>query len=218
VSKDDQRSAGRHILAADAVRRWPAGTVLAVLGSVFALVAVSLVVLLAVDQRLVTDVVARLHDETVPWTLERQRLARNLEELRLGGQRVLTAPDLAARNDALFLVRVLAAHPGMGEDPRTAALAAEAEGFLAQSSARGPSAVDIKAWEGISARLRLLADDLSVEGGSGSAPSLTGCPKRWSRPATNSFSTWCWWAFSWPAPCPFCGAISFSPCRTSTAC
>lgn len=165
MNKDDQRSAGRHILAADAVRRWPAGTVLAVLGSVFALVAVSLVLLLAVDQRLVTDVVARLHDEMVPWTLERQRLARNLEELRLGGQRVLTAPDVTARDDALFLVRVLAAHPSMGEDPRTAALAAEVESFLAQRSTTSPGAVDIKAWEAISARLRLLADDLSVEGG-----------------------------------------------------
>lgn len=166
MSTGDWKSAGRHPLAADAVRRWPAGTVLAVLGSVFALVAVSLVVLLAVDQRLVTDVAARLHDETVPWTLERQRLARNLEELRLGGQRVLTAPDQPSRDDALFLVRILAAHPGMGEDPRTAALAAEVERFLVKPPAGRPvSAADLKAWEALSARLRLLADDLSVEGG-----------------------------------------------------
>ena len=166
MSTDDRKSAGRYPLAADAVRRWPAGTVLAVLGSVFALVAVSLVVLLAVDQRMVTDVVARLHDETVPWTLERQRLARNLEELRLGGQRVLTATDEVSREDALFLVRILAAHPGMGEDPRTAALAAEVERFLVKPPAGRPvSAADLKAWEALSARLRLLADDLSVEGG-----------------------------------------------------
>ena len=165
MNTDERKSAGRHTLAADAVRRWPAGTVLAVLGSVFALVAVSLVLLLAVDQRLVTDVAARLHDETVPWTLERQRLARNLEELRLGGQRVLTAPDQPSRDDALFLVRVLAAHPSMGDDPRTAALAAEVERFLATPSAGGSAVADVKAWEALSARLRLLADDLSVEGG-----------------------------------------------------
>lgn len=165
MSTDDRKSAGRHPLAADAVRRWPAGTVLAVLGSVFALVAVSLVVLLAVDQRLVTDVAARLHDETVPWTLERQRLARNLEELRLGGLRVLTAPDQQSRDDALFVIRVLAAHPSMIDDPRTAVLAAEVEGFLTTSSAGSPAVADVKAWEALSARLRLLADDLSVEGG-----------------------------------------------------
>ena len=165
MSTDERQSAGRHTLAADAVRRWPAGTVLAALGSVFALVAVSLVVLLAVDQRLVTDVAVRLQDETVPWTLERQRLARNLEELRLGGQRVLTAPDQPSRDDALFLVRVLAAHPSMGDDPRTAALAAEVERFLATPSAGGSAVADVKAWEALSSRLRLLADDLSVEGG-----------------------------------------------------
>jgi hypothetical protein len=125
---------------------------------------VSLVALLAVDQRLVTEAVTRLHDETVPWTLERQRLARNLEELRMGGQRVLTASDPPTRSDALFVVRILAAHPGMGEDPRTAELAAEVEGFLVRSAAT-QGAPDMKAWDVYSRRLRLLADDLSVEGG-----------------------------------------------------
>ncbi len=147
-----------------AVRRWPASTVLAVLGSVFALIAVSLVALLAVDLRLVTGVVMRLHDETVPWTVERQRLARNLEELRMGGQRVLTVSERPARNDALLVVRILAAHPGMSEDPRTASLAKEVEAFLTNSAASADPP-DMKVWDELSRRLRLLADDLSVEGG-----------------------------------------------------
>lgn len=146
------------------MKLWPAGTVLSVLGGVFALIAVSLLLLLAVDQRLVTEVAADLHDKTVPWTLERQRLARNLEELRLGGQRVLTSSDQDARNEALFLVRVLAAHPGMGDDPRSAGIAREVEVFLGKAAASG-GAPDMKAWDALSGRLRLLADDLSVEGG-----------------------------------------------------
>jgi len=123
--QDERLPAAPSAEAGGTVGRWPAGTVLAVLGGVFALIAVSLVALLAVDQRLVTEAATRLHDETVPWTLERQRLARNLEELRMGGQRVLTASDPPTRSDALFVVRILAAHPGMGEDPRTAELAAD---------------------------------------------------------------------------------------------
>lgn len=159
-TRDASQEAGR----ADARRRWPAGTVLALLGGVFALIAVSLLVLLAVDQRLVTDVTRQLHDETVPWTLERQRLARNLEELRLVGQRVLTAPGPAARDDALFLVRMLAAHPGMEDDPRAIGMAREVESFLLRAAA-SEEAPDMKAWEALSGGLRLLADDLSVEGG-----------------------------------------------------
>lgn len=162
--QDERLPAAPSAEAGGTVGRWPAGTVLAVLGGVFALIAVSLVALLAVDQRLVTEAATRLHDETVPWTLERQRLARNLEELRMGGQRVLTASDPPTRSDALFVVRILAAHPGMGEDPRTAELAAEVEGFLVKSAAT-EGAPDMKAWDVYSRRLRLLADDLSVEGG-----------------------------------------------------
>ncbi len=152
------------VIAEARIRHWPAGTVLAGLGLVFAAIAASLVMWLAVDQRLVKDVALQLHDQTVPWTLERQRLARNLEELRFGGQSVLTASDQGGREEAFFLVRVLAAHPSMGDDPRVALLVAEVESFLAQIVS-GASKPDLARWEAMSNRLRLLADDLSVEGG-----------------------------------------------------
>lgn len=152
------------VVAEARIRHWPAGTVLAGLGLVFAAIAASLVMWLEVDQRLVKEVALQLHDQTVPWTLERQRLARNLEELRFGGQSVLTATDQGGREEAFFLIRVLAAHPSMGDDPRVALLVAEVESFLAQIVS-GASKPDLARWEAMSNRLRLLADDLSVEGG-----------------------------------------------------
>ena len=109
-------------------------------------------------------VAARLQGETVPWTLERQRLGRNLEALRLEGLRMLTARDAGGRDEALFVVRMLAAQPGVGDDPRAAELVAEVEGFLTRV-AGGAGRSDMLEWEALSARLRLLADDLSVEGG-----------------------------------------------------
>ncbi len=161
----DERSgqAGGHV-APGGQRRWRAGTVFGTLGIVFAALMVILVVLLAVDQQVVTAVAARLQGETVPWTLERQRLGRNLEALRLEGLRVLTARDAGGRDEALFVVRMLAAQPGVGDDPRAAELVAEVEGFLTRV-AGGAGRSDMLEWEALSARLRLLADDLSVEGG-----------------------------------------------------
>lgn len=149
---------------ADMHRTWRAGRVLLALTSVFAAISVCGVVWLAVDLYAVGVAAGRLQGETVPWTIERQRLGRNLEQLRLEGQRVLTASSPAGRQDALFLVHVLSAQPGMADDPRTARLAVEVERFLQQVEAPATPA-DMRAWEALSSRLRLMADDLSVEGG-----------------------------------------------------
>ncbi|MCK6388523.1 MAG: GGDEF domain-containing protein [Zoogloea sp.] len=149
---------------ADAHRTWRAGRVLLALTCVFAVIAVGGVGWLAVDLYAVGVAAGRLQGETVPWTIERQRLGRNLEQLRLEGQRVLTAPSPAGRQDALFLVHMLSAQPGMADDPRTAGLAVEVERFLQKVESPATPA-DMRAWEALSSRLRLMADDLSVEGG-----------------------------------------------------
>ena len=149
---------------ADAHRTWRAGRVLLALSCVFAVIAVGGVGWLAVDLYAVGVAAGRLQGETVPWTIERQRLGRNLEQLRLEGQRVLTASSPAGRQDALFLVHMLSAQPGMADDPRTAGLAVEVERFLQKVESPATPA-DMRAWEALSSRLRLMADDLSVEGG-----------------------------------------------------
>ncbi len=149
---------------ADAHRTWRAGRVLLALSCVFAVIAVGGVGWLAVDLYAVGVAAGRLQGETVPWTIERQRLGRNLEQLRLEGQRILTASTPLGHQDALFLVHMLSAQPGMADDPRTAGLADEVERFL-QPVESPATAADMQAWEALSSRLRLMADDLSVEGG-----------------------------------------------------
>ncbi len=134
------------------------------LSCVFAVIAMGGVGWLAVDLYAVGVAAGRLQGETVPWTIERQRLGRNLEQLRLEGQRVLTASTPLGHQDALFLVHMLSAQPGMADDPRTAGLADEVERFL-QPVESPATAADMQAWEALSSRLRLMADDLSVEGG-----------------------------------------------------
>lgn len=142
--------------------RWSAAWVFNGLGLACAALTVGVAVWLATDQWRVVEAAAQLHAETVPWTLERQRLGRNLEALRLQGERALVARTPEARRQALFLVSMMTSHPGMQEDTRTARLAGEVQHFLTESGARE---VDVQAWNALSERLRLLADDLSVEGG-----------------------------------------------------
>lgn len=143
---------------------WPAGKAFAFIGGVFGSIFLALLIWLAADQRLVLERSQHLLDKTVPSTLEQFRLARNIEQLRLEGERVLSGPTPVARQQALFIVSLLASHPALLADARAAALAHEVEAFLARA-ARADSSVDDSAeWATLSNRLSLLADDVSIDG------------------------------------------------------
>ncbi|WP_291991717.1 diguanylate cyclase [Candidatus Accumulibacter sp. ACC003] len=143
---------------------WPAGKAFAFIGGVFGSIFLALLIWLAADQRVVLERSQRLLDKTVPSTLEQFRLARNVEQLRLEGERVLSGPTPVARQQALFIVSLLASHPALLADARAAALAHEVEAFLARA-ARADSKVDDSAeWATLSNRLSLLADDVSIDG------------------------------------------------------
>lgn len=143
---------------------WPAGTAFALIAGVFGCIFLALLFFLAVDQRLVLEGSQRLLDKTVPSTLEHFRLARNVEQLRLEGERVLSGPTPVARQQALFIISLLASHPALMADPRAAELAHEVERFLARAAREGMSEESYAAWTALSNRLSLLADDVSIEG------------------------------------------------------
>lgn len=143
---------------------WPAGAAFALLGGVFSAVFVALVFWLALDQRLVLEGSQRLHNQTVPSTLEHFRLARNLEQLRLEGERVFSGRTPEARQQALFVVSLVASHPSLVADSRAAVLAGETERFLVLVAREGMTEARYAEWATLANRLSLLADDVSVEG------------------------------------------------------
>ncbi|NMQ27123.1 GGDEF domain-containing protein [Candidatus Accumulibacter phosphatis] len=145
-------------------RSWPAGKALALLGALFGLAFVAQIVWLASDQRQVLASSARLLNNTVPSTLEQFRLARNIEQLRLDGERVFSGRTPVARQQALFIVSLLSSHPAMLADRRTATLASEVESFLVRAAREGMTEQRYAEWETLSNRLSLLADDFSIEG------------------------------------------------------
>ena len=146
---------------ADAHRTWRAGRVLLALTSVFAAIAVCG----SAGWRWISRRRrggGRLQDETVPWTIERQRPR---PQSRTAAPRGPARPDgiQPGRSPGrLFLVHVLSAQPGMADDRARQAWPPRSS---VSAAGRGPGDAGRHAGlGGASSRLRLMADDLSVEG------------------------------------------------------
>ena len=142
-----------------------AGTLFTGVAIVFGLIFAGFVAWLELDQSVLQATTARLQDEALPYAVERQRLARNLEVLRLEGERVMAGRTPQARQQALFVVALMASHPSLLEDPAVRSLSQETETFLNRVARNGSVDADSLAeWKRISQRISLLADDISVDG------------------------------------------------------
>lgn len=142
-----------------------ASTLFAWLATGFGLIFAGFVVWLEVDQSILLTATAQLQTQSLPYAIEQQRLARNLEVLRLEGERVIAGKTPQTRQQALFIVTLMASHPSLLENQMAGALASETEGFLARV-AHGNS-IDDKTqaeWKRLSQRLSLAADDITVDG------------------------------------------------------
>ena len=124
-----------------------------------------IVTLLVSDQRSLQASVTKLRTQSLPLSIEQQRLARNLETLRLEGERVLAARTPQDRQQAMFVVNLMASHPGILANPRARDMATETELFLTRVL-RGERKDEVlqAEWAQLSRRLSLAADDISVEG------------------------------------------------------
>lgn len=144
-------------------------------GRAFALLALAfvmtfgiVVLLLAQDQRLVVDTTLRLQDRTLPEIIRYQRLSRNLEQIRQEGERIFAVGTLPARQQALFVVTLVASHPSVLEHQEAARLARDVERFLAETvrtygaSDIPPAAYD--EWQRFAGRLGVLVDDIYIQG------------------------------------------------------
>lgn len=143
----------------------PAGQQFALLAGAFVLFFTAAVVWLAHGQSVLQTTVRALQFHTLPETIDRQRLAKNLEVLRLEGERALFSRSAAQRNEALFVVTLIANHPSIRHNPEAHRLAAETEQFLnrviahASASERSPPG-----WADLSRQLTILSDEISIEG------------------------------------------------------
>lgn len=146
-----------------------AGSAFGLLAAVFVTVFGTALLLLADDQQRVIDANSRLQERTVPEIIRYQRLARNLEQLRQEGERIFAVSSHAARQQAMFVVTLVASHPSILEHPAATRLAQETEQFLGKAVRQ--SATDEKRlaahyaeWQRLAARLGMQVDDVSVEG------------------------------------------------------
>ena len=146
-----------------------AGWAFAALALVFVLSFGVMVVLMSFDQQRVIAATAHLQAQTVPEVIRYQRLARNLEQLRHDGERVFSSATPLARQQAMFVVTLVASHPSMLEHRESAELARETERFLNEAVRQAGSdpkafARSLDEWQRLSTRLGLLVDDVSVQG------------------------------------------------------
>ena len=149
--------------------RFRASRAFVLLAAGFALLFGLLVALLARDQQLVLEATERLQQQTVPEIICYQRLARNLEQLRQEGERIFAANSPEARQQAVFVVTLVASHPSVIEHPQSAALARETERFLVDINRQAnENPVTLKDkyqdWVALAGRLSLQVDDVAMQG------------------------------------------------------
>jgi signal transduction histidine kinase/ActR/RegA family two-component response regulator len=140
-----------------------AGVQFAFLAGGFVLLFAAAVSWLALDQATLLDKVGALQSHTLPQTIDQQRLARNLEVLRLEGERVLFADTPEQRLQALFVVGLIANHPSIIGNARASTLANATERFLGSHIGKDDERAQSE-WRQFSQQLTLLADDISVDG------------------------------------------------------
>ena len=124
--------------------------------------------LLAVDQQRVVDTASEMQNETMPKMIRYQRLARNIEQIRQEGERVIAAESPQVRAQSLSLFNLIVSHPSVREHKQAAELSDRCQSFLIDvvKRAEGRSAVgpaDKEAWRALSNRLGFLVDDIFIE-------------------------------------------------------
>lgn len=142
-----------------------AGERFALLASTVVLLFAALVIWLALDQQQLIEHMEDLQTRTLPDSMEQQRLVRNLEVLRLTGEKLLYNPQAETRQQARYLMGMLTQHPGMREQGNTQDLILRVEQFVAQLPNQYPPAgPQARQWDALSRELMHLADTVSAQG------------------------------------------------------
>ena len=130
---------------------------------------VLLVVLIATwlvrDHTVLLDDLQTLQTETLSHAIARQKIARNLDELRRQGEKVLFAGTPEERRQALLVVQLVVNNPAFVSDARISVVANDTERFLTFSQTDPHFGADARAeWLQLTQRLSLLAGEITYEG------------------------------------------------------
>lgn len=117
----------------------------------------------AVEQLRLLDQLAAMQQRTIPDALQAQRMVRNLETMRLEGERMLALPTPAERMPSMYVIDVIAENPTFQRDVQVAPVLKQAQQVLqALSRQTLLSEADRRQWASESLALARLADQITA--------------------------------------------------------
>jgi diguanylate cyclase (GGDEF)-like protein/PAS domain S-box-containing protein len=135
------------------------------LAAALVLIVILMAVWLVRDHTVLLADMHKLQTETLSNTITNQKVARNLDELRRQGERVLFAATPEERSQALLVVQLVASSSAFVTDVQVSALAGDTERFLKANEANSRLSESARTeWRELTQRLSLLASDISFKG------------------------------------------------------
>lgn len=118
----------------------------------------------AMEQSRLLAALKEMQLQSIPASMEAQRLVRNLEAVRLEGEKVLAQPAVRQRMQSLYVVDVIVDSPGTHDDARVVGALKRARNLLVEiASQDGVSDAQRRAWADESTGLARLADQITGE-------------------------------------------------------
>ena len=118
----------------------------------------------AIEQRRLLELLSSVQQHTIPDALQSQRLVRNLETMRLEGERMLSQPTPEARTPSMYVIDVIVENPTVQADNRVAPVLNQARQVLLGLSRKASlDDADRQQWAEESLALARLADRLTAE-------------------------------------------------------
>lgn len=132
--------------------------------SVFLLAIAALMGWVAMDHYQVREAAVAVTSRSLPQSLDRLRLVRNLEALRLEGLRAVNGPTEEGRLHARFVIDLIAGSADVLQDPESATLASQVVSFARRNAANPPGNPEAERdWDRLSRSVAIVADRVTAD-------------------------------------------------------
>lgn len=154
--------------ASSGQRLRPAARIFGAVAAGFLLVLAGLMGWVAMDHYGARQTAVSVTSRSLPQSLERLRLVRNLEALRFEGLRAVSGPTEEVRRHARFVIDLIAGNPDVRQDPESAMLAGQVADFVRASVARSAGDPEVeREWDRLSRAVAIIADRVTADGMAG---------------------------------------------------